>query len=177
MLWQAGAGAKSAAIGAAVATNDISNTIRAAIDGSAVTGNSIALSASSTASIDTLTVGGAGASSFALGGSVSSQQDRQHDRRPYTTNADVHAAGQISVMATDTRRSMHGRAACKAPRELPLALPLPRTISAIGPGHSSRFPRGREQHCPECFNPLRPSRRLRSAGRAGTFALGGWCRS
>ena len=44
-----------------MATNEISNIIRAAIDGSLVTANAVALNAATAGSIDTNTVGGAGA--------------------------------------------------------------------------------------------------------------------
>src|SRR5207247_941752 len=60
--------AGGAAIGAALATNDIDDTVQAYIDASAVTSSagSVELLAASTAAIEALTVGGAGADTFAL---------------------------------------------------------------------------------------------------------------
>ncbi|NEU80298.1 DUF4347 domain-containing protein [Nostoc sp. UIC 10630] len=64
-----GAGAKGAAsIGAAVATNTVNNSVKALIDGSTVTAQSdVILSATSTAAIDALALGGAGAGAGGAG--------------------------------------------------------------------------------------------------------------
>jgi len=66
------AGAGAAAIGASVATNDIGNNISAYVDNASLvsTSGTISIDASETATIDTFTLGGAGAFFFALGGAV-----------------------------------------------------------------------------------------------------------
>ena len=64
------AGSGTAAIGAALATNNIDDTTRSYIDGASVTAVSAALSATSNASIESLTVAGAASGTFSLGGAV-----------------------------------------------------------------------------------------------------------
>src|SRR4029450_798072 len=75
---QAGGTGENAAVsvGAALATNDIANTLRTAIEGagSGVTAGSVALLAESSSHITVRTTGGANADTFALGGSVSLNQ-------------------------------------------------------------------------------------------------------
>ena len=64
------AGAGTAAIGAALATNNIDDDTQAYLDGSGVTAGAFTLSATSNASIESLTVAGAGSGTFAAGGAV-----------------------------------------------------------------------------------------------------------
>src|SRR5262249_42436830 len=64
------AGASSAAFGAAVAVNNIGDRLLAYIDPSTVGATSVSLSVTGNADITAIAVGGAGADSFALGGSV-----------------------------------------------------------------------------------------------------------
>jgi len=98
------AGASTVAIGAAVATNDIGNTITAVIDHSTATtfSRGVTVSAASTSSLETFTVGGAGAGAFALGGSVSLDKIRNVLNADITNLASVSGAGAISVTVTDT---------------------------------------------------------------------------
>lgn len=57
-------------MGAAFATNDIDDTTESYIADSDVNASTLALSAASSASIESLTVAGAGSGTFALGGAV-----------------------------------------------------------------------------------------------------------
>ncbi|WP_392533892.1 DUF4347 domain-containing protein [Nostoc sp. C117] len=57
-------------VGAALATNTVSDTTKATIDGSPVVGNSVALSANSTANIDAFTLGAALSGGTGAGGGV-----------------------------------------------------------------------------------------------------------
>jgi len=99
------AGAAAAAIGAALATNDIASTVTAYADGAGtqLTGsNSVVISASSQGSLETITVGGAGADGFALGGSVSLNHVRNTLDAHVSGGAAVDSPGAVSVTATDT---------------------------------------------------------------------------
>ena len=60
------AGSGTAAIGAALATNNIDDTTRSYIDGASVAAASAASSATSNATIESLTVAGAGSGTFSL---------------------------------------------------------------------------------------------------------------
>ena len=62
--------AGTAAIGAAIATNNIDDTTQAYLDGSGVAAGNLTLSATSSATIESLTVAGAGSGTFSLGGAV-----------------------------------------------------------------------------------------------------------
>src|SRR5262249_18575328 len=61
----------------------------------------IQISASSTGQLETLTVGGAGAGTFALGGAVSLNKTHDTVEARITNGASATAAGQISLSATD----------------------------------------------------------------------------
>ena len=103
----------STAVGAAIGVNDIHNNISATIDGASVTSTSsnVELDSHSNATIDSITVGGSGAGSFAVGGSVAVNLVRNtidahvaNILDPTPDDADVlgvHAAGEISIKATD----------------------------------------------------------------------------
>ena len=90
-----------AAIGAAVAYNDIDNTFRAAIEGSTITSSTgpVMVNAGSNAVINSLAIGGAGAKTFALGGSVSINSIANTIDAHVSTST-ANAVG-INVAATD----------------------------------------------------------------------------
>ena len=70
-----GAGAKGfGAIGAAVSTNQIGDTTRGQVDGAIVAAPTIEVKATTNTDIDAISLGGAGANTLALGGSVSLNQ-------------------------------------------------------------------------------------------------------
>ncbi len=94
------AGAGKVAIGAAVSTNDISNTIEAYVKRSTVesTGSGFEVSATSTSKIDSLTVGGAGAGKFALGGSVSLNEINNTVDARISNDSTVTANGTVTVL-------------------------------------------------------------------------------
>ena len=94
--------AGTAAVGAAVATNDIGNTILASLNGSEVTvTGALTLSATSEVKISSTTVGGAGAGTFALGGSVSLNDIANMVEASISGAASVDA-GSLSLAASDT---------------------------------------------------------------------------
>ena len=124
----AGAGSDKAAIGAAVSTTQVQNQIRADIDGSAVTSSdgAVAVTAGfdapsaaadfSGTGLDTadlpsdvdlgaqvinVTVAGAGADTFAFGAAISLNWMRNTVEAYISNGADVDAAGDITVVATD----------------------------------------------------------------------------
>ena len=109
------AGAGSAAIGAALATNDIANLVRSAVENSTVRsdGGDVDLNAWSTAQIDSITAGGAGAGAFALGGSVSLNQIGSTLDAHVSGGADVEAIGRVGLSARDASviQSLAGSAA------------------------------------------------------------------
>ena len=121
----------SAAVGAAVATNDIGNTILASVNGADVTvTGALTLSATSDTKISNITVGGSGAGSFALGGSVSLNEIANTVEASISGAAMV-TAGSLSLAPVIPRRSRLLREASRcrvAPR---LVRPWPRTTSAI----------------------------------------------
>ena len=121
----------SAAVGAAVATNDIGNTILASVNGADVTvSGALTLSATSDTKISNITVGGSGAGSFALGGSVSLNEIANTVEASISGAAMV-TAGSVSLAPAIPRRSRPSREASRcrvAPR---LVRPWPRTTSAI----------------------------------------------
>src|SRR4029453_11879433 len=67
-------GNAAASVGAGLATNDIANPLRPALEEPAVTAGSVDLLAESSSTITVRTTGGANADTFALGGSVSLNQ-------------------------------------------------------------------------------------------------------
>ncbi len=97
------AGAGSTAIGAAVAGNKIANTVDVCIEQANVvsSGGNVELDANSTAKVITLTVGGAGAGTFALGGSASLNEISNSLDAHISKAAVVQASEQIGLSATD----------------------------------------------------------------------------
>ncbi|MEL6814833.1 MAG: hypothetical protein AAFP03_08460, partial [Cyanobacteria bacterium J06598_3] len=98
-----GAGGGKAAIGAAVATNLITNEAKAIIDNATVTANSegVTVKANLDATILNATVGGAGAGAFALGGSVSTNDINTLAEANIRNNAEVTAEKAVTVSAID----------------------------------------------------------------------------
>ena len=128
------AGAGAAAIGAALATNEIGDTDTAYIDRSTITSQaSITVSATSTSSMETITVGGAGAGAFALGGSVSLNSIANTIEAYITTFSHVTAPGAITVSATDTStiKAIAGAAAGAGAAAIGAALGTNDDISTI----------------------------------------------
>ncbi|MDZ4784059.1 MAG: hypothetical protein SGJ19_27745, partial [Planctomycetia bacterium] len=98
------AGAGTAAIGAALATNDIGSTLTAFITGATVDSSAATVSVTATANADVtvLTIGGAGAGAFAAGGSVSlNDLHNTIDAHISGGSANVTAPGAITVSAVD----------------------------------------------------------------------------
>jgi len=95
------AGAGTAAVGAAFATNDIDDTTRSYIAGSNVTAGPVTLSATSTATIESLTVAGSGSGTFALGGAVGIDNIGDVTEVYINTGATINATGALSMTATD----------------------------------------------------------------------------
>ena len=99
------AGAALVALGAALATNHLSATVRAYVDDAraASSASAITVSATSTSTIETLTVGGAAAGTVALAGSVSLNNIANTvDTRSVSNNANLLAFGSVNVAASDT---------------------------------------------------------------------------
>ena len=97
------AGAGAASIGEALATNNINNTDSAYVNAATITAQGIVtVSASSTSSLETLTVGGAGAGSFALGGSVSLNTIVNTVSADIVNCSTVTAVGAIDVSMSDS---------------------------------------------------------------------------
>src|SRR4029453_3007335 len=90
-------------VGAALATNDIANTLRTAIEGagSAVTAGSVELLAESSSHITVRTTGGANADTFALGGSVSLNKIGNIVAAQITDGAEIDADGLVQLTARD----------------------------------------------------------------------------
>ncbi|MCA6555247.1 MAG: hypothetical protein IM583_01050, partial [Pseudanabaena sp. M114S2SP2A07QC] len=114
----------SGAVGAAVSSNEIKNTIRSRIgnvDGTGLTdsnagkisGNQIQVNANSSATIYNVTFAGAGASSFAVGGSASRNLIENTIDAHISRNSNVVAIQNTNVTATDTssNRSLSGQIA------------------------------------------------------------------
>lgn len=98
------AGAGTAAIGAAQATNTINDTVEAYLDGSTLNAVSITVEAESlTAKIETVTVGGALASTVALGGSDSLNIINGTVEAYISNGSILNVSGLVSVLATDTQ--------------------------------------------------------------------------
>ena len=96
------AGGSKAAVGAAAGYNDVSNSFSAVIDGSTVTATTgpVALSSNTNAVIKSLTVGGSGAGTFALGGSVSINSISNTLDTHVSNGANVTGAG-IGISSAD----------------------------------------------------------------------------
>jgi len=103
------AGSKSNAVGAALATNDILDTTKAYVEASTVTSQEadVDVSATSDASIVAVTVGGSGAGSFALGGSITVNIIRNVTDAHVSGGAAVDAFGALNVSATEARSNEH----------------------------------------------------------------------
>ncbi|MHC4507326.1 MAG: FG-GAP-like repeat-containing protein, partial [Planctomycetota bacterium] len=100
----AGAGAGSegfTAIGAAVAKNDIRNRLESYIQGATVGGTRIEVTADSNIDIAAFAVGGAGADTFALGGSVTINEIRMRLDASVSLGAQVRASDGLSITASD----------------------------------------------------------------------------
>jgi len=97
--------AKSAAVGAAVSTDDINDNVTARIENSKVktTGGDLEVLAKSDLAVVAVTVGGAGAADFSLGGSVSVNKLGGTVDAHISADSDVDAAGTIRVQATEDR--------------------------------------------------------------------------
>src|SRR6185436_1688683 len=89
--------------GAGIATNDIgaAGTASASCGTVKSTGGSVTVDASTDQDIDIITVGGAGAGTFALGGSVSINEIANTVAAKITGTADVDAATALFVTASD----------------------------------------------------------------------------
>ena len=96
------AGSGQAAIGAAIATNTIGDKTESHIDGSTVTSGTVTLGATSTASIESLTIGGAGSGTFSLGGAIGLDTIDDTTESYITGGATVTASQGLSLTATDT---------------------------------------------------------------------------
>ncbi|MCP3913837.1 MAG: hypothetical protein GY713_23190, partial [Actinomycetia bacterium] len=90
-----------ASIGAAVATNDIANSVQAYVDAATVTAAQINVTATSNADIHAITVGGAGAEYFALGGALSKNLIGGSITARVTGGANLTATGQLEVAGVD----------------------------------------------------------------------------
>ncbi|HND55831.1 MAG TPA: hypothetical protein PLV92_25620, partial [Pirellulaceae bacterium] len=94
--------AGTAAIGASLATNDIGGTTATSISGSTFTGSgSIAMTSTSNPEIESLTVGGSGAGTFAAGGAVSLNDIHHTTDSHISGNANIGINGSITAKATD----------------------------------------------------------------------------
>jgi Domain of unknown function (DUF4347) len=93
----------SAAVGLSLAVNDLDNGIYAYIDNSKVTAtnNQISLSANSTADIESASVGGSGAGTAAVGGSVSINIIDTATKAYVANNSILNAGQLISITAND----------------------------------------------------------------------------
>ena len=96
------AGASTAAVGAAVSVNQIDSTLRACIvDSVATVGGDVDVSTSNQSEIRSLSVGGAYAGTFALGGAVSINQIDVNSRACIMDDSVVTAGGDITVSSFD----------------------------------------------------------------------------
>ena len=93
-----------ASVGAGIATNLISNTTTAKIENSSVEsdGGAVIVDADSTALIESITAGGAGAQAFAIGGSVSLNDIRNTVLASVVGDSEIAATGTVRVEAADT---------------------------------------------------------------------------
>ena len=104
------AGSGTAAVGAAVATNNIDNTVKAYIEDATVSSSStstgstspaIDVNAATTSTIINATVGGAGAGSVAIGGSVSVNDISDTTEAYISAGSHVTAPGEIDEAGSD----------------------------------------------------------------------------
>lgn len=98
------AGSGTAAVGAAVAYNDIRNRTTAAIDDAKVTSvnGEVLVSATELAQNVNVAVGGAGAGEVSVTGSLSINVIKNTDQARIAGGSDVNAAGDVTVQAKDT---------------------------------------------------------------------------
>ncbi|MBD2469090.1 hypothetical protein [Nostoc sp. FACHB-145] len=96
------AGSGNTAIGASVSTNNVNNKVSAYISASQVTSTSnVLVNADLTALVRNATVGGAGAGTFAAGGSVSVNNIGTVTEADISNGATVNAAQAVEVLAND----------------------------------------------------------------------------
>ncbi len=122
-------GGATITVGAAVAVNEVDNTIRASIIGAPVTaGAGVAVSATSGTVIDAfaigvagaLTTGNSGAFSFAGAGSSAWNDITNEATAEISTGATITTGGTVSVTAVDSRPSRPTPAPRRSPRQLGL---------------------------------------------------------
>ncbi|MUG94706.1 DUF4347 domain-containing protein [Scytonema sp. UIC 10036] len=96
--------ADKVAVGASIAYNDIGNTVVASVDNATVLSmrGEVTLNAESNATIETISAGGAGADTFALGGSISIN-DINNQVESYFDKATIAAKG-LALTAQDTSK-------------------------------------------------------------------------
>ncbi|MBD2449690.1 hypothetical protein H6G76_21470 [Nostoc sp. FACHB-152] len=96
------AGSGNTAIGASVSTNNVNNKVSAYISASQVTSTSnVLVNADLTALVRNATVGGAGAGTFAAGGSVSVNNIGTVTEADISDKATVNAAQEVEILAND----------------------------------------------------------------------------
>ena len=97
------AGAGAVAVGAGVSFNEIASNVDACVaDSQIATDGDVSITAQNLASIQALAIGGAGASTFALGGSVAVNQVSGQIRSWVTDESELVASGNVSVLTADT---------------------------------------------------------------------------
>jgi hypothetical protein len=90
-------------VGAGIASNIVANTTVARIENSTIDATgAVVADATSTSLIESITVGGAGANTFALGGSVSLNDIQNTIDAHISTGSEVDATGTVRVEATDS---------------------------------------------------------------------------
>src|SRR5207244_2454384 len=92
----------SGAVGAAISTNDIANSVAARIEGVTVSGRQVLLGSTENATIVNLTAAGSLAGSFALGGSLSLNLIRNTVGAHISSGASVTGTSLVSVTSSDT---------------------------------------------------------------------------
>lgn len=94
----------SNSLGGSAATNDIANAMLAVIDDSTVdsTGNSVELTATETATIDTISAGGAFSGSNSISGAISLNDIDNNTTAAIKNNSTVTGNQNVNVTATDT---------------------------------------------------------------------------
>jgi hypothetical protein len=100
------AGAGVVAVGASVATNDITTVVRGRIENATVSGsgNTIDVRAATSSSISSITAGGTGAGTFAAGGSVSLNDIQNSLDAHINGAAQINDQGTVRVQADDTSK-------------------------------------------------------------------------
>ncbi|MFM6155609.1 MAG: beta strand repeat-containing protein [Sphaerospermopsis kisseleviana] len=90
-----------ASIGASVSTNNANNQVKAYIRNSRATANNVLVEANLTAEVNNITVGGAGAGTFALGGSVTVNNIDTQVLAYISNNSTIKTQQNISISATN----------------------------------------------------------------------------